>query len=122
MLLPWVPDLESDPEQLWHSAQGEYKVRGSNISGVKDAYLDELIEAGQRELDTEKRMAIWRKMHRYIYEEIQPYLFMYNVPQKFGMAKRFRGFQASAIDPGYIIRRWFLWDPSEAGTRSTLDR
>jgi peptide/nickel transport system substrate-binding protein len=120
--LAWVPSLESDPEQLWHSDQGKYEVRGSNNSGVMDEKIDEFIAVGQRELDTEKRMAIWREMHRYIYEEIQPYMFMYNVPQKFGMAKRFRGFQASAIDPGYIIRRWYLWDPSEKGTRRTLDR
>jgi peptide/nickel transport system substrate-binding protein len=120
--LAWVPTLESDPEQLWASKWGKYDVRGSNNSGVMDAELDELISQGQRELDTAKRMAIWHKMHERIYNEIMPYIFMYNVPQKYAMSKRIRGFQAVAIDPGYIIRRWFFWDPKAPGTRTTLDK
>lgn len=119
--LAWVPELESDPEQLWHSDQGKYEVRGSNNSGVMDPVLDELIAKGQRELDFEKRQKIWHQMHRRIYQDIQPYLFMYNVPQKFAMSKRLRGFQAVAIDPGYVIRRWYFWNPEEPGTRTTLD-
>ena len=120
--LAWVPSLESDPEQLWHSDYGKYEVRGSNNSGVMDPELDALILEGQRELDREKRMMVWNKMHRRIYEDIQPYLFMYNVPNKFGMSRRLRGFQTVAIDPGYVIRRWYFWDPEEPGTRKTLDR
>lgn len=120
--LAWVPSLESDPEQLWHSDYGKYEVRGSNNSGVMDANIDALIAKGQRELDTGKRMKIWNEMHRYIYEQVQPYMFMYNVPNKFGMTKRLRGFQAVAIDPGYVIRRWYFWNPSEPGTRTTLDK
>ena len=67
-------------------------------------------------------MMVWNTMHRRIYEDIQPYLFMYNVPNKFGMSRRLRGFQTVAIDPGYVIRRWYFWDPEEPGTRKTLDR
>jgi peptide/nickel transport system substrate-binding protein len=118
--LAWVPPLESDPEQLWHSKHGGFDVRGSNNSGVMDPYIDELILKGQRELDHDKRMAIWKEMHRYIYNEIQPYMFMYNVPTKFAMSKRLRGFQALAIDPGYVIRRWYYIDPAEKGTRTSL--
>ena len=119
--LAWVPQLESDPEQLWHSKWGAYDVRGSNNSGVVDAGVDALIAAGQRELDYDKRMAIWREMHRYLYENVHPYLFMYNVPQKFALHRRFRGFQTLAIDPGYVIRRWYLWQATDE-TRTTLDR
>jgi peptide/nickel transport system substrate-binding protein len=120
--LAWVPELESDPEQLWHSKYGVPESRGSNTSGVMDPHIDELIAKGQRELDKAKRQEIWHAMHRYIYNEVQPYMFMYNVPQKYGMSKRVRGFQAVAIDPGYVIRRWFYFDPKEPGTRRTLDR
>ena len=120
--LSWVPPLESDPEQLWHSRYGKYDVRGSNISGVTDSHVDELIRRGQRELDSARRMEVWHELHRYLYEEVQPYLFLFNVPRKFGMTRRLRGFQAVAIDPGYVLRRWYFWDPAEPGTRRTLDR
>jgi peptide/nickel transport system substrate-binding protein len=111
--LAWVPSLESDPEQLWHSKWGEFDARGSNNAGVMDPKIDELIAAGQRELDFDKRQAIWREVH--------PYLFMYNVPQKFALNRRFRGFQTLGIDPGYVLRRWHLWEPTDK-TRTTLDR
>ena len=119
--LAWVPPLESDPEQLWHSKWGEFDARGSNNAGVMDPKIDELIAAGQRELDFDKRQAIWREMHRYLYENVHPYLFMYNVPQKFALNRRFRGFQTLGIDPGYVIRRWHLWESTDK-TRATLDR
>lgn len=120
--LAWVPDLESDPEQLWHSKWGAEDIESSNHSGVQDPVLDELILAGQKELDFEKRQLIWQQMHQRIYEEVVPYIFMYNVPRKFAMNKQLRGVQIVAPDPGYVIRRWHYVDPEVAGTRATLDR
>ncbi|MEZ5974904.1 MAG: ABC transporter substrate-binding protein [Planctomycetota bacterium] len=118
--LAWVPDLESDPEQVWHSKWGAPDIEGSNNSGVRDAQIDAWIEAGQKELDFEKRQAIWHNIHRRLYYDIQPYLFGFNVPRKFAMSKRIRGLQSFAIDPGYSIRRWYFADPNEKGTRSSL--
>ena len=120
--LAWVPDLESDPEQLWHSKWGAEDIESSNHSGVQDPVLDELILAGQKELDFEKRQLIWQQMHQRIYDEVVPYIFMYNVPRKFAMSKQLRGVQIVAPDPGYVIRRWHYVDPEVAGTRATLDR
>ena len=120
--LAWVPDLESDPEQLWHSKWGAEDIESSNHSGVQDPVLDELILAGQKELDFEKRQLIWQQMHERIYDEVVPYIFMYNVPRKFAMNKQLRGVQIVAPDPGSVIRRWHYVDPAVAGTRATLDR
>jgi peptide/nickel transport system substrate-binding protein len=120
--LAWVPDLESDPEQVWHSKWGAPDVEGSNNSAVMDPNVDELIARGQKELDYNKRQVIWQELHRYLYEEIVPYLFMYNVPRKFAMSRKLHGFQVLAIDPGYVIRRWHYIDPKVAGTRKTLNR
>ncbi len=119
--LAWVPPLESDPEQVWHSKWGAYDARGSNNAGVQDPKIDAFIAAGQRELDFDARQGIWRDMHAYMYESVHPYLFMYNVPQKFALNRRFKGFQTLAIDPGYVIRRWHLWQAT-GETRATLDR
>ncbi|MEZ5980291.1 MAG: ABC transporter substrate-binding protein [Planctomycetota bacterium] len=119
--LAWVPPLESDPEQVWHSKWGADDVESSNNSGLQDPHLDELILAGQRELDFDARQEIWKEIHRYLYD-LQPYLFGYNVPQKFAIAKKIRGFQAFAIDPGYSIRRWYFTSLDEPGTRATRAR
>ncbi|MFT4648254.1 MAG: peptide/nickel transport system substrate-binding protein [Glaciecola sp.] len=120
--LAWVPDLESDPEQVWHSKWGAEEAEGSNHSGVRDPYIDGLIAKGQRELDFEKRQVIWRELHRHLYQEVMPYLFGFNVPRKFAMSKRIRGMQNFAVDPGYSVRRWYFADPEEPGTRTTLNR
>lgn len=116
--LAWVPTLESDPEQLWHSRWGVPGIESSNNSGMREPEIDRMILEGTRELDFKKRQAIWREMHAFIYDW-QPYLFGYNVPQKFSMSRRIRGFQAFAIDPGYSIRRWYFTSLDEPGTRPT---
>ena len=116
--LAWVPTLESDPEQIWHSKWGQPGVESSNNSGIREPELDALIKQGQRELDFDARQEIWRSIHRFLYDW-QPYLFAYNVPQKFAMTKRIRGLQTFAIDPGYSIRRWYFVDPDEPGTRAS---
>lgn len=116
--MAWMPGLESDPEQIWHSKWGRRDARGSNFAGLRDEEVDRLIEAGQRELDKEKRLGIWHQIHRRIYD-LQPYLFMYNVPRKFAMNKKIRGFQSFAVRPGYSVRRWY-YPPGTPGTRATL--
>ncbi|MEM6674849.1 MAG: ABC transporter substrate-binding protein [Planctomycetota bacterium] len=117
--LAWSMPLESDPEQLWHSKWGERDRKSSNNAGLRDAEIDRLIGAIQYELDEDARMSHWREFHRRLYD-IQPYLFMYNVPRKFGASKKLRGLRFSPIDPGYVIRDWYYVDPSVPGTRKSL--
>ncbi|MDE0895037.1 MAG: ABC transporter substrate-binding protein [Planctomycetota bacterium] len=116
--LAWVANLESDPEQLWHSKWGERDARGSNNSGVMEPELDKMIRAIQRETDFAKRQVIWRELHTFIYD-LQPYLFGFNVPSKFAMSKRIRGFKTVALDPGYVLRDWYFTSLDEPGTRAT---
>jgi len=117
--LAWIPELESDPEQLWHSKWGEYDKKSSNNSGLQDEEIDGLIEAIQTEVDREKRKALWHEFHAEIYER-QPYLFMFNVPRKYAAAKKVRGIKHTPINPGYVLRDWYYVDPSIPGTRATL--
>jgi len=119
--LAWVPPLESDPEQVWASKWGQPGVESSNNSGIREPELDALILKGQRTLDFEERQEVWKEIHRYLHDW-QPYLFGYNVPQKFAMSKRLRGFETFAIDPGYSIRRWHFTSLDETGTRATRER
>lgn len=115
--LAWVPPLESDPEQLWHSKWGAKDKKSSNMCGVMDPEIDALIEAGQRELDLEKRSKIWQELHAKV-AELQPYMFAMNSPRKFAMNKNIRGHQGFKIAPGYSIRRWY-YPAGTPGTRST---
>lgn len=115
--LAWVPPLESDPEQLWHSEKGKRDVRSSNRAGLMDPKVDELIAAGQREIDLEKRSAIWRELHARIFE-LQPYLFGISPPRKFAINKEIRGLQTFVIPPGYSLRRLY-YAAGTPGTRTT---
>ncbi len=114
--LAWVPPLESDPEQLWHSRWD--KKQTSNNSGVNDAEVDRLIDAIQIELDAAKRAELMKALHRRIYD-LQPYFFMFNTPRKFAMNKKVRGFQGFKIAPGYSLRRWYYPAGTE-GTRAAV--
>ncbi len=119
--LAWSFGPETDPEQVWHSRGAAEGVRGSNHASVADPHVDELIEKGQRELDPAKRIAIWREFHRYLYYEVQPYLFREMPPRKFALSKRVRGVQIFALDPGYSLRRWYF-PAGTPGTRPKLER
>jgi peptide/nickel transport system substrate-binding protein len=113
----WSVDAtENDPIQLWGSASAGKG--GSNHAGVMDPKVDELIARGDRELDDPKRWAIWRELHRYLYEEVQPYLFREAPPRKFVLNKAIRGVQFFKITPGYALRRWF-YPAGTPGTRAT---
>ncbi len=117
--MAWVSDLESDPEQLWHSKWGDQDIMSSNNSGLKDPEVDRLIEAIQAETDRGERAKLYKQFHAKIYE-LQPYLFMYSVPRKYAANLEVRGIRHTPISPGYVIRDWYYSDAKVPGTRKTL--
>lgn len=98
-------NLDSDPEQLWHSkwASGA----SGNRCGLKDERVDRLIESIQVEVDPAARAELFHELQRCLYG-LQPMMFGVWTPHRFAMNKRVRGFQAFALDPGYSLRRWYL--------------
>lgn len=64
---------ESDPRQIFHS--DSIKNQGDNFAQWANADADRLIDAGRREIDTDKRMKIWQQFEAVLHEE-QPYTFM----------------------------------------------
>jgi len=50
---------ESDPRQIFHSES--IKNQGDNFAQWTHPDADRLIDAGRREMDTDKRMATWRE-------------------------------------------------------------
>jgi peptide/nickel transport system substrate-binding protein len=68
---------ESDPKQIFHS--DAIKNQGDNFAQWASADADRLIDAGRREMDSEKRAQIWRELEKVLHEE-QPYTFVRNPP------------------------------------------
>ncbi len=113
--LAWVLEgLESDPKQLWHGDNAKFELRSSN-RGLNDPECDRLIDAGRRELDQEKRYAIWHQLQRRIYE-LQPYMFSQNPPRKVGFNKNLRGVKLYIFSPGYRMRDMY-YEEGTPGTR-----
>jgi len=78
LIMAWSPGSpESDPRQIFHSAA--ISGQGDNFVQWNNPRADELIEAGRRELDQEKRLAIWHELAELIHEE-QPYAFLRESP------------------------------------------
>lgn len=74
IVLSWQASApESDPSQIYHSKA--IKDQGDNFVQWASPEADRLIDAGRRETDTAKRMAIWHELHRHIHQE-QPYTFV----------------------------------------------
>ncbi len=64
---------ESDPKQIFHS--DSIKNQGDNFAQWASPEADRLIDAGRREIDDDKRFAIWRQLEAVLHEG-QPYTFV----------------------------------------------
>ncbi len=69
--MPW----EQDPYQIWHSSQAILP-KSSNHIGFKSKEADKAIEELRQTFDRNKRIALFHKFHRIIYDE-QPYTFFF---------------------------------------------
>jgi len=84
--LMWGGVIESDPYQIFHSSQ--IQGRGNNFVSFNNPQADELIERARRELDEEKRYALYHQFHRILHEE-QPYTFLMTRPRYYFIDRRF---------------------------------
>jgi len=102
--LLWIGGLQTDPYQIWHSDNiGD---RGSNYIGFRNAEADSLIEAARRELDPEKRNAMYFRFQEILHEE-QPYTFMFYQRDPGAYQKAYRGTKWVPIRPGYKLNSWW---------------
>lgn len=111
--MAWILDPENSPRQLWESYEGEEgKDRTSNYPGLKDPEVDALIDRIETELDRTARTELYHRLQKRLYEQ-QPYMWSYNVPIKFAMAKRIRNFRQYGLNPGYSLRDWYIVEPGK---------
>ena len=114
--LAWtLPEPESDPMQTWHGSQAKPGLRSSNYAGYSDPESDALIDKLRVELDQAKRLEYWHQLHARIYE-LQPYLFLQSVPQKYAFDKKLHGVKLYAFMPGYRMRDMY-YEEGTPGTR-----
>ncbi len=72
--LGWAGGIETDIFQMFHSSQ---TLPGAdNYVGYKNTALDALIEEARTTMDEDRRMDLWRRCERILYED-QPYTFLY---------------------------------------------
>ena len=74
VLIGWTSVVESDLYQIFHSSQ--IQDEGDNFTHYKNPELDQCIEQARRTVDIEKRLPIWHRCEKHLYED-QPYTFLY---------------------------------------------
>jgi peptide/nickel transport system substrate-binding protein len=114
-LLNWDLDPDPDPYALYHSSQ--MPPRGYNFVFFSNPEADRLIEAGHRELDHSKRVAIYRQLHALLADE-QPYTWTVQVSVKWALNKRVRNVKESK---GWGLYNWYpgeldWWIPADMRT------
>jgi len=105
VLMGWFLPRDPDNFDIWHSSktrEGEF-----NFIGYKNEEVDRLLEEGRRTFNERARGAIYRKIHRLIYED-QPYMFLYSSDTLPIVNSRFRNVEASPIGIGYNFIKWYV--------------
>jgi len=94
----WVFDPRPpDPKQLWHS--DSYN-GGSNYTGFGTVATDKLIEDIRKEMDTDKRNALYHKWQD-IHADDVPYIYLFTTNRRNAFHKRLANINPGARDPGY---------------------
>ena len=93
--LAWAAsDGNPDPFPYWHSSQ--FPPTGVNIAFYANPAADTLMEEARRELDSEKRLEIYHRLHR-IFRDDAPVVFVVNASQKYAFRRRVGGLVTSPL-------------------------
>ncbi|NLW41047.1 MAG: peptide ABC transporter [Tissierellia bacterium] len=97
--MAWSLSIDPDPYSVYHSSQTVKS--GNNAVQFINKRSDELIEAGRREFDQEKRKEIYEEWALLINEEL-PYIYIYQREEWNVVNNRIKGFECSPyIDMSY---------------------
>ncbi len=103
MILGWRLTVADDPFQLWHSSQtGE---KASNHCGYVNKQVDQWIEEGRKEMDSEKRSAIFQKLYAQVALE-QPYTWLFVEKRTIAYDNRIRNAVYNFMDKD--LTRWWV--------------
>jgi peptide/nickel transport system substrate-binding protein len=93
----FVPD---DYKQLWHSEM--WANGGSNYVGFGNRKSDALIDSIRITLNDAERIPMEKRLQRIIYDE-QPYIFMFQIPRKVAIHRRFENAKTYREKPGLYL-------------------
>ncbi len=102
----WAMGWENDPYQLWHSSQADVP-KGSNRVGFRNKEADEIIEKLRETFDKEKRIELFRRLHRLIYDA-QAYTFLRVVKAAYCWHKNVKVTAWSKVRPISDSRPWWV--------------
>lgn len=98
----WAGVIEQDPYQILHSSQIK---GGSNYVSFNNPRADKIIEQARRELNGEKRYALYHKFHKIVHEE-QPYTFLMTRPRYYFIDRRFENVMVHKL--GLNPLEWYV--------------
>jgi peptide/nickel transport system substrate-binding protein len=96
--LGWSSVIESDPYQIFSSAQAI--PGGDNRTGYKSERLDAAIEDARTTMNAEERYPKWHEVHRILHED-QPYTFLLNRQALRFFNNRIQNVEKSAVGLNY---------------------
>ena len=89
----WGAGADPDTSQnIWGTGEGR------NYMSYSSQEVDDLFKRGKREMDREKRAAIYARIHEIVYED-QPYTFLFYRSSFYGFNKKLRGYKFSPRGP-----------------------
>jgi peptide/nickel transport system substrate-binding protein len=105
IIMGWTIPADPDPYSVWHS--DSITAGGVNFISYSNCRVDELIEKGRMEFDISKRAAIYKQVHRLIYEDF-PYTFLFFPYATPAINKRFKGIKPAPAGIGYNFIDWYV--------------
>jgi microcin C transport system substrate-binding protein len=113
----WGASRLRDPEAEWHSATAD-QTASNNYPGVKDAFIDSLIELQKTEMSLDKRNDILKAIDKRLCQ-IVPYVFLWNADNtrllywnRFGTPRNV----LDKFDRDNCIVTYWWYDAKKAGT------
>jgi peptide/nickel transport system substrate-binding protein len=91
VFLGWNLDLDPDLYSLFHSTQ--WSPKGQNFVFYSNPEVDQLIEQGRIEMNDQKRVEIYHRLHAILAED-QPYTWTFQVSDKWGVNRRVKNVRA----------------------------
>ncbi len=103
-IMGWAMSWHDDPFQIWHGSQADVD-DSSNHVAYKNPAVDKLIEQLRTTMEPETLPAIYRQIHRLIYDD-QPYTFLFVDKATAAYDSRIENLKLYKIRPCYDVREW----------------
>jgi peptide/nickel transport system substrate-binding protein len=102
----WGTDINSDPTQIWSSAEAKKK-QSSNFLGYVSPEADKLMAAGRLEYDDDKRAMIYHQLQRMVHDDY-PCCFLFSPKYILLVSDRYQNVHTFAPRPCFNVTKWWV--------------